>query len=30
VELQLQAGIEGDPESGPICFTRCTVHLQPR
>ena len=30
VELQLQAGIEGDPESGIVFFTRCTVHLQPR
>ena len=29
VELQLQAGIEGDPESGIVCFTRRTVHVQP-
>ena len=29
VELQLQAGIERDPESGSVFFTRCTVHLQP-
>jgi len=26
VELQLQAGIEADPKSGPICFTRRTAH----
>ena len=30
VELQLQAGIEGDPESGSFCVTRRSVHLQPR
>ena len=30
VEFQLQAMIEGDPESGAVAFTRCTVHLQPR
>ncbi|ACL57905.1 hypothetical protein Mnod_2954 [Methylobacterium nodulans ORS 2060] len=29
VEFQLQAGIEHDPESGIVFFTRCTVHLQP-
>ena len=30
VKFQLQVGIKRDPESGPICFTRRTVHLQPR
>jgi hypothetical protein len=30
VELQLQAGVESDPESGIVFFTRCAVHLQPR
>jgi hypothetical protein len=29
VEFQPQAGIERDPESGSVFFTRCTVHLQP-
>jgi hypothetical protein len=27
VEFQLEAMIEGDPESGPVCFTRRIVHL---
>ena len=22
--------VEGDPESGTVCFTRRTIHLQPR
>jgi hypothetical protein len=26
VELQFEAGIEGDPESNSFCFTRRTVH----
>jgi hypothetical protein len=30
VELQLEAGVESDPESGPVCFTRRSAHLQPR
>ncbi len=30
VELQLQAGIERDPECGFVFFTRCTVHDRPR
>jgi hypothetical protein len=30
MELQLQAGIKRDPESGITFFTRRTVHLQPR
>ena len=30
VEFELQAGIERDPESGIVFFTRCTVHVQPR
>jgi hypothetical protein len=30
VEFQLQAGVESDPESGILFFTRCPVHLQPR
>src|SRR3954465_889874 len=30
VELQLETGIEGDPESGPICFTHRTAHHWPR
>ena len=29
VELQLQARIEGDPESGPVWFTRRAVQLSP-
>ena len=30
MELQLQTGIELDPEGGIAFFTRCTVHFQPR
>ena len=30
MEFQPEAVIEGDPESGIVFFTRCTVHLQPR
>jgi hypothetical protein len=30
MKFQLQAGVESDPESDMICFTRYTVHLQPR
>jgi hypothetical protein len=30
VEFQLQAMIKCDPESGPVCFTRCPVHPQLR
>jgi hypothetical protein len=30
VKLQLQAGVESDPESGIVRFTRRPIHLQPR
>jgi hypothetical protein len=30
VKLQFEAMVECDPESGTVCFTRRTIHLQPR
>jgi hypothetical protein len=30
VELQFQAGVKYEPESGSFCFTRRAVHVQTR
>ena len=30
MKFQLQAGIEGDAQNGPVCFTRRPVHIRPR